>query len=102
MLRFRSYPIAIHFDLSKAYNTLRTGLAERHLRRFVWRFSPNEEWEDFALDRVHFGDQCAATQLEVGKDLVADAGQQIDREAAQKIKNDLYVDDGLHKLYPVI
>ena len=50
---------------------------------------------DFALDRVHFGDQCAATQLEVGKDLVADAGAHIDREASEKIKNDLYVDDGL-------
>ena len=95
MLRFRSYPIAIHFDLSKAYNTLRTGLTERHLRRFVWRFSPNEQWMDFALDRVHFGDQCAATQLEVGKDIVADAGAHIDREASEKIKNDLYVDDGL-------
>ena len=95
MLRFRSYPIAVHFDLSKAYNTLRTGLVEIHVRRFVWRFSPQEEWEDFALDRVHFGDLCAATQLEVGKDLVADAGVDIDPEASQKIKDDLYVDDGL-------
>jgi hypothetical protein len=95
MLRFRSYPIAVHFDLSKAYNTLRTGLVERHVRRFVWRFSPQDEWEDFALDRVHFGDLCAATQLEVGKDLVAAAGVDIDPEASQKIEDDLYVDDGL-------
>ena len=95
MLRFRSYPIAIHLDLSKAYNTLRTGLVERHVRRFVWRFSPQEDWQDFALDRVHFGDLCAATQLEVGKDLVADAGVDIDPEASKKIKDDLYVDDGL-------
>ena len=95
MLRFRAYLIAIHFDLCKAYNTLRTGLAERHIRRFVWRFSPQDDWQDFALDRVHFGDLCAATQLEVGKDLVADEGFAIDPEASQKIKDDLYVDDGL-------
>ena len=95
MLRFRTYPIAVHFDLSKAYNTIRTTLPERHLRRFVWRFSPEEDWVDYALDRAHFGDQCVATQLEVGKDLVADAGAHIDPEASVKIKDDLYVDDGL-------
>ena len=95
MLRFRSYPVAVHFDLSKAYNTLRTGMVERHVRRFVWRFSPQDDWIDFALDRVHFGDVSAATQLEVGKDLVADAGIEIDKEASQKVKDDLYVDDGL-------
>ena len=33
--------------------------------------------------------------MEVGKDLVADVGAFIDSEAAQKIKDDLYVDDGL-------
>ena len=95
MLRFRSYPVAVHFDLSKAYNTLRTGMVERHVRRFVWRFSPQDDWVDFALDRVHFGDVSAATQLEVGKDLVAAAGVEIDKEASQKIEDDLYVDDGL-------
>merc|ERR1712082_455112 len=34
--------------------------------------------------KVHFGDVCAATQLELGKDLVAE-----DKEASQKIKDDL-------------
>jgi len=61
----------------------------------VWRFAPSEEWQDFALDRVHFGDACAATQLEVAKDIVADAGYDIDPEAACRIKEDVYVDDGL-------
>ena len=65
------------------------------MRRFLWRFDPGEQWQDYALDRVHFGDACAATQLEVGKDLVADAGAHIDPEAAMRIKNDVYVDDGL-------
>ena len=47
------------------------------------------------MDRVHFGDACAATQLEVAKDIVADAGFDIDPEAARRIKEDVYVDDGL-------
>ena len=44
---------------------------------------------------MHFGDRCAACQLEVSKDLIADENKQIDYEAAQRIKDDVYVDDGL-------
>ena len=95
MLRYRCHPVGLQFDLSKAYNTLRTGPVERHLRRFVWRFNPSDGWQDFALDRVHFGDQCAATELEVGKDITADEGTHIDPEAAKRIKEEIYVDDGL-------
>ena len=39
MLRFRTYIVAFVFDLSKAYNTMRTSITERHLRRFVWCWS---------------------------------------------------------------
>ena len=95
MLRFRCWPVAIQFDLQKAYNTLRTGLVERHVRRFVWRFSPSEQWQDYALDRVHFGDACAATQLEVAKDIIAEHGEYLDPVASQRIRDDVYVDDGL-------
>ena len=95
MLRFRCQPVAVQFDLAKAYNTLRTGLVERHVRRFVWRFNQSEPWQDFALDRVHFGDACAATQLEVAKDIIANSGEQIDHEAAKRIREDVYVDDML-------
>ena len=93
MLRYRCRPVGVQFDMAKAYNTLRTGPVERNVRRFVWRFSPADEWQDFALDRVHFGDACAATQLEVAKNLVADTGYHIDPEAALRIKEDMYVDD---------
>ena len=95
MVRFRCYLVALQLDLAKAYNTLRSGLIERHLRRFVWRFDPSEPWQDYALDRVHFGDAAAGTQLEVGKNIIADAGAHIDKEASDRLKHDLYVDDGL-------
>ena len=74
-LRFRCHEIVFMFDLSKAYNTMRTGVVEKHLRRFVWRSSEEEEWQDYAIDRVHFGDQSAACQLEVSKGLIADLGR---------------------------
>ena len=93
-IRFRCYEQAFMFDLSKAYNTMKTGVVEKHLRRFVWRFSEDEEWQDYAIDRVHFGDQPAACQLEVSKKKVAEIGRYIDPEAADKLVKDTYVDDG--------
>ena len=95
MLRFRTYEIAVQFDLAKAYNTLRTGPIEKHLRRFLWRFDPSHSWQEYALDRVHFGDACAATMLEVAKNMVAEKGRTIDPEASKRIEYDMYVDDGL-------
>ena len=94
-LRFRCHECGMVFDLTKAYNVLKTGLIERHLRRFVYRFSPKEEWQDFAFDTVAFGDLPAANFLEIGRDLTADAGMDIDEEAAEKIKRDSYVDDNI-------
>ena len=45
-LRFRCHKQALVSDLTKAYNALKTGLEEKHLRRIVWRFDPNEDWSD--------------------------------------------------------
>ena len=92
-LRFRCHECGLVFDLSKAYNSLKTGSVEKHLRRLVWRFSPEEEWQDFAFDCVHFGDLPASNFLEIGRDLVAEKGKVIDLEAALKIIRDSYVDD---------
>ena len=44
---------------------------------------------------MHFDDACAATQLEVVKDIIADEGYNIDPEAAKRLKEDVYVDDCL-------
>ena len=83
------------YDLSKAYNTMKTGIVERHLRRFIWKFNEEDPWLDMAIDVVHFGDQPAACQLECCKKRVAKLGEHIDKEASVKIIQDCYVDDGL-------
>ena len=95
MLRWRAWEVALQYDLAKAYNTMLTWLLERHLRRFVWRFSPDDPWEEYAFDRVAFGDLSAGCQLEVGLHKIADAGMVVCPVAASKIKHDRYVDDGL-------
>ena len=97
LIRFRSYQCVCSYDLAKAYNRLRTTDTEKHLRRFVWKFSEDENWRDFAFDRAHFGDKCVATQLEIAKEMIADLpeAKEIDSEACEKIKTDSYVDDTL-------
>ena len=95
MLRFRCHEVGMIFDLTKAYNSLHTGPIERNLRRFVYRFNPEDEWEDYAFDCVAFGDNPAANCLEIGRNLTADAGAHIDPIAARKLKEDSYVDDNL-------
>ena len=93
-LRFRAYEKVFAYDLAKAYNTMKTGIVERHLRRFIWRFAEDQPWQDFAIDCVHFGDRPAACQLEVSKKKIAQLGENIDQEASVKLIQDSYVDDG--------
>ena len=71
MVRFRCHQVGLIFDLTKAYNSLHTGLVERNLRRFVSRFDPTVAW-DYAFDCVAFGDNPAANLLEIGRDMTAD------------------------------
>ena len=95
MMRFRCYECGLVYDLTKAYNQLKTGLVERHLRRLVWRFSFEEPWQDFAFDTVAFGDIPAGNFLELGRDMVAELGRDVDPIAADRIIRDTYVDDGV-------
>ena len=74
MLRWRSWDVVVQYDLAKAYNSMNTGPTERHLRRFLWRFSPSDPWTEYAFDKVHFGDVPAGCQLEVALNEIADVG----------------------------
>ena len=64
-----------------------------HLRRMVWRFDPEDEWETYGINRMMFGDRPAAAALEATLDKVAELGKSIDPEACKMIR-DGYVDDG--------
>ena len=65
------------------------------MRRFVWRFDPDDEWEDFAFGCIAFKDLPAANCLEFGRNLTADKGDHIDPVASKKIKKDSYEDDNV-------
>ena len=95
LLRFRCREVGLAFDLSKAYQTIRTTEVEKHLRRLIWRFDDDEDWRVFAFDRLQFGDRPAACFLMLVIKHLAEIGREIDEEAAAKLEEDCYVDDFL-------
>ena len=90
---FRSYPHVVVFDLSKAYQSMYTGLQEKHLRRIVWRFNPEDPWETYGFLRVTYGDRIAACALEVAKKLIFELGKDVHLVTAVKMGMSDYVDD---------
>ena len=92
---WRAVEVAMVTDLKKAYQAIHTGPMELHLRRFLFRARPEEEWVDYAFTRATFGDVSAGLILEVAKRRVADLGRDIDPKAAHQLQNYSYVDDSL-------
>ena len=72
LIKFRGYKVAVASDISKAYNSLYTGLVERHTIWFWMRFSPDEEWVVYGMDRVQFGDKPAAALMSIAVKKAAD------------------------------
>ena len=96
LIRWRSYPVSLTWDLSKAYHSLKSSKKDMFLRLVVWRFGrTNEEFSVFGHGVVGFGDKSAATLLELAKEKIAELGKKIDLEASEKLVGDSYVDDHL-------
>ena len=87
--------VALVYDLTKAYQSIKTGEVERHTRRITWRFGDSSaDWQIFGYNVVTFGDQVAGLALELVKGMAADLGESLDPEASYQIRRKTYVDDG--------
>ena len=95
LIFWRGVEVAIIMDLKKAYQAIHTSPMELHLRRFVFRASPDLAWETYGYTRANFGDLSAGLMLEVGKRRVANLGADIDPQAADQLKTRSYVDDSI-------
>ena len=96
LLHWRVVEESIIMDLEKAYQAIHTGDGlELHLRRIVFRKSPDQEWQVYAFTRATFGDLAAGLLLEVAKKRAAKEGELIDPFAARQLVRFTYVDDGL-------
>ena len=94
LLRFRVHLVALVGDISKMYHSVLTTEKERHLRRVLWRdMKLDEEPKIYGTETVAFGDRPAAAITTVAIKETAEIYAHIDEVAAQKIKEDMYVDD---------
>ena len=94
LTQWRAYEVGLCSDVTKAYYSLRTGPLEKHIRRVIWRYGDNsKKWRVFGFATVSFGDKCASTFLEIAVKRTADMNEEIDPVAAQRIRDDRYVDD---------
>ena len=95
LVGFRMNEVALVYDLTKAYQSIKTGDVERHTRRICWRFGDvSADWKTYGYNVVTFGDQVAGLALELVKGLAADLGEKLDSEASDQIRRKTYVDDG--------
>ena len=96
LLRWRTYAKALCLDMSKAYQSIKTGQRERNVRRIVWRWGDLiSDWKVYAWDVMMFGDQLASLILEIAKKMGANLGRELDPEAAEVLVTSTYVDDTL-------
>ena len=93
LLRFRSYEVALHSDLTKMFHSVRTGPEEMFMRLMVWRATENDDWVVYGFLVVTFGDRPATCITSHCLNLAAEAGRLLDPKAALCLQNDIYCDD---------
>ena len=103
LVKFRGYEIGLCGDVTKAYNSLHTGLIERHTRRLWMRFSTTADWVLYAMDRVQFGDKPAASLMTISVEKASEQHSVLSKSGrwdsaelykdAMKLLKDTYVDD---------
>ena len=88
------YEVALHNDMTKAYQSIATGEVEGNVRRIVWRWcDTSAPWDIYAYNVVTFGYQIAGIILELVKSRAAQLGEEIDLNASSQIGRRTYVDD---------
>ena len=103
LVRFRGYEVALVGDISKAYNSIKTGEVEHHVRRYWFRFSQNEPWKVFGANCVMFGDRPAASLMTIAVERTCKSyskaqqlglfPEELAEIDANKLNMDFYVDD---------
>ena len=93
-LRWRCYTVAVVCDMSKMYHSIRTTKIEKHLRRVLHRdLDPTKKIRTYGINTATFGDSPAGAIAGTAVHKTADIHEDVHPEAAEKIKEDSYVDD---------
>ena len=94
LLRFREGEHAAIGDVKKMYNSVWLEEQEMHVHRFLWRDSPQDMIEDYAVVRVNMGDKPAGCIAQVAMRETAKLPQFANLVEERKvIEENCYVDD---------
>jgi hypothetical protein len=79
IVMWRSWSECLVWDLHKAYNAMKTGEDEAHMRRFMWHWGEEcNNFTTFCFMSVHFGDRLAAVLMEEARAIAIRQGRAID------------------------
>lgn len=94
LLRFRSGRFAALGDIRKMYNSVWLEDREKHLHRFLWRDSEEEEIGEYAITRVNMGDKPAGCIAQLAMRETANLPMfNHQSEERRIVQEDSYVDD---------
>ena len=94
LLRFRSGRFAALGDIRKMYNSVWLEDREKHLHRFLWRDSEEEEIGEYAITRVNMGDKPAGCIAQLAMRETANLPMfSHQSEERRVLQEDSYVDD---------
>lgn len=94
LLRFRKGVFGVLGDLHKMYNSVWLEEREMHLHRFLWRDTPEEEIEEYAITRVNIGDRPAGCIAQLAmRETAGLAAFAHMKEERRVLEEDSYVDD---------
>ena len=78
LVKFRSYQIGLVYNITKAYNSIKTGIVEKHLCRFWMRTDPKaQDWKIFGFTCVQFGDRPAAALMTIAVERAAETFKEV-------------------------
>ena len=94
LVQWRGHEQALMWDLSKAYQSVKTGELELHLRRVLYRAPGEDDFVSYGFTCATFGDDPAAAALELAKRKTSRDAMHIDALAARQVVVSTFVDDG--------
>ncbi|XP_076660445.1 uncharacterized protein LOC143363797 [Halictus rubicundus] len=95
LIKFRTYTYVITADIEKMYRQIEVSSDHRIYQKILWRETPDNPIETYALNTVTYGTSAAPfLAIRTLFQLAADEGENFPR-AARVLREDFYVDDML-------
>ncbi|XP_076660267.1 uncharacterized protein LOC143363587 [Halictus rubicundus] len=95
LIKFRTYTYVITADIEKMYRQIEVSSDHRIYQKILWRETPDNPIETYALNTVTYGTSAAPfLAIRTLFQLAADKGENFPR-AARVLREDFYVDDML-------